>query len=148
MTNREKYAEQILDIACSGKRFAINEKGILCSCNSINCLNCKFHIGDCDERRREWAYSEYIEKPKISETDRRFLDYLPNYFKYIARNENEKLFVYTYGAKKSVNTGQWLPIDDVSFLINSEFEISFPMVKWSDEEPWLIEDLKNLDVKK
>ena len=26
------------------------------------------------------------------------------------------------------------------------FNIDFPMVKWEDEEPWLIEDLKKLEV--
>lgn len=26
------------------------------------------------------------------------------------------------------------------------FELDFPMVKWEDSEPWLIEDLKKLDV--
>lgn len=26
------------------------------------------------------------------------------------------------------------------------FIIDFPMVKWSDSEPWLIEDLKKLEV--
>ena len=25
-------------------------------------------------------------------------------------------------------------------------DINFPMVKWSDKKPWLIEDLKNLEV--
>lgn len=27
-----------------------------------------------------------------------------------------------------------------------KFNINFPMVKWSDKKPWLIEDLKNLEV--
>lgn len=26
------------------------------------------------------------------------------------------------------------------------FKVDFPMVKWEDEEPWLIEDLKKLEV--
>lgn len=63
MTNREKYAEQILDIVCSGFGFAMNEKAIICPCACLSCIECKFCKGDCDERKREWANSEYIEKP-------------------------------------------------------------------------------------
>ena len=30
--------------------------------------------------------------------------------------------------------------------ISTDFNVDFPMVKWSDSEPWLIEDLKKLEV--
>ena len=32
------------------------------------------------------------------------------------------------------------------YCLNSKFDVYFPMVKWSDDSPWLIEDLKKLEV--
>ena len=30
--------------------------------------------------------------------------------------------------------------------LHLKYNVDFPMVKWSDSEPWLIEDLKKLEV--
>lgn len=30
--------------------------------------------------------------------------------------------------------------------LNRHFNVDFPMVKWEDDKPWLIEDLKKLEV--
>lgn len=32
------------------------------------------------------------------------------------------------------------------FHLDFYFSVDFPMVKWSDKKPWLIEDLKKLEV--
>lgn len=67
MTNREKYAEQILDIACSGNLIAVNkETGKPVGCNIINCHECKFNCGyiTCNAPREHWCKSECVE-PKI-----------------------------------------------------------------------------------
>ena len=75
-----------------------------------------------------------------------FLEYLKEENKYIARDENGGLFIYnaepyrdgelwTFGN----SIGDW-------FHLNRRFNIDFPMVKREDSEPWLIEDLKKLEV--
>lgn len=81
MTNREKFAEQILDIVCEGDMVAI-KGGNLCACNSVPCVQCDIcfifnpnDTTDCRGRFKKWCESEYIEEPKISESDRRFLDF-------------------------------------------------------------------------
>lgn len=96
MKNKEKYAKEIMEIACSGDSIAvIKESGRIVSCNVIKCGLCLFCDYDCKKKTREWAESEYIEKPVISKKDRALLDYINNNFVYVARDENGRLFVYS-----------------------------------------------------
>ena len=90
----------------------------------------------CEEERKKWAESEYIEKSVIviSKRDRAFLEYLGEEFKYIVRYKDGTLFAYKDGLTN------W-------FGLNHRFDVDFPMVKWEgNEEIWLIEDLKKLEV--
>jgi hypothetical protein len=87
-------------------------------------------------KEKKWAESEYIEKSVIviSKRDRAFLEYLGEEFKYIVRYKDGTLFAYKDGLTN------W-------FGLNHRFDVDFPMVKWEgNEEIWLIEDLKKLEV--
>ena len=147
MKNREKYAKEILDIACKGESIAMDFNGNLVSCNDINCCECEFYdMDDCKIFVYEWCESKYIEKPKISESDKRFLDYLPDDKKWLARNKNGILYAYNCKPNKNY-VNMWF--DGGSVLkINGQYKIVFPMIKWEDKEPWLIEDLKKIEVEK
>lgn len=80
----------------------------------------------------------------ISKRDIVILDYFRRDLKYIARNENGKLFAYeTQPIKEKI---YWKCNRGNCLLLNKQLNIDFPMIKWSDEEPWIIEDLKRLDV--
>lgn len=151
MKNKEKFEKEIVDIACDGSNIALSKdtaKPI--KCNSIRCYKCAFRFSNGDEcytARRKWAESEYIEKPVINKRDRTFLEYLEEGFKYISRDEDGKLFTYKSEPYKdfvrwnlNCSAGDWL------FCLNNRFNIDFPMIKWSDDKPWLIEDLKKLEV--
>ena len=66
MLNKEKYAKEILDIACSGSSIGMRN-GILCACNSIgDCIYCDFYGNKtiCGIAIKDWANSEYKE-PEI-----------------------------------------------------------------------------------
>ena len=66
MTNREKFAEQILDIACNGGSIAVNKvTSEPMRCQGTACKNCLFSFGngDCRGARKKWANSEYVEPP-------------------------------------------------------------------------------------
>lgn len=67
MTNREKFAEKILDIACSGSRLAVNKATLeLIACRKLECRDCLFNThgyGDCGDKTDKWANSEYVEPP-------------------------------------------------------------------------------------
>ena len=62
MLNREKYAKEILDMACSGNSIA-KVDGKITPCIG-GCIGCDFYSDhSCRENVREWANSEYIEPP-------------------------------------------------------------------------------------
>lgn len=148
MKNKEKYAEQIIEIACDGNRIAIvRQTGKFRPCHKTPCRECLFHSSDaerCKEKAREWAEAEYTENPVISKKDRAFLEYLREERKYIARDEDGKLCVYS--SKPVKEEKYWYLHSGRCSWLDFAFDVCFPMIKWSDSEPWLIEDLKKLEV--
>lgn len=152
MKNKEKYAKEIVDAVTSGGYgFGVNKfSGEIKRCNEVSCNECLFHyvlhgLDDCNKTKREWAESEYIGPMRISKRDRAFLDYLKDRWKYMGRdNISNAVYVFTEIPEKSEDghfayTGK-------ARRISSDFNVVFPMVKWEDPEPWLIEDLKRLKV--
>ena len=138
MKNKEKFATEIVEIACKGHDFRVDKNtNEVADCCDAPCAACLFlEMEDCDKARREWAESEYIEKPVIviSKRDRVFLEYLGEEFKYIVRHTDGTLIAYKDGLTN------W-------FSLNCRFDVDFPMVKWEgNEEIWSIEDLKKLEV--
>lgn len=146
MKNKEKYAKEIVEIACSGDALAVSKvTGKPISCTKTSCEHCNcYNDFLCEEKRlREWAESECIKKPVISKMDRAFLDYLNCNYKYIARDMSGELYVHFSKPHKIIH--YWNSTDELSNGLKI-FNIDFPMIKWSDSEPWLIEDLKKLEV--
>lgn len=145
MKNKEKYAKEIVEVACSGDSIAVTKVGErVVRCSKIACSECLFVPLNCVEKIRKWAEQEYIKKPVISKRDRAFLEYFTEKRKYIARDKNGKLFVYETQPRKGEKYWNW--IGDCCLSLNRHFNVDFPMIKWSDSEPWLIEDLKKLEV--
>lgn len=79
MKNREKFAKEILDIACSGRNIAVTKDNKVVYCSDIPCESCMFnscgkHIGRaqvCLDQLHEWAESEYVEKkPTITSREK------------------------------------------------------------------------------
>lgn len=68
MKNKEKFAKEIVEIACSGGVLAMSS-GIIRKCRGLPCRECAFYSDEieCNEMRKTWAESEYVE-PKY-ETD-------------------------------------------------------------------------------
>ena len=62
MLNREKYAKEILDIACKGDKIAVRN-GKITSCDDLLCKDCDFGYSNCNEKILKWANSEYVEPP-------------------------------------------------------------------------------------
>lgn len=145
MKNKEKYSKKIVELACDGNDIAVDKRtGKVDSCDYISCSNCLFNDNkDCDKPRREWAESEYIKKPVIDKKDRVFLEYLGEELKYIVRSKSDNLIAYQNSAEKRED-GWVIDFGEIKSL--QKLNIDFPMVKWEDDEPWLIEDLKKLEV--
>ena len=95
---------------------------------------------DNDNLKLVWERQE-----KLTDFERQILGYLIYRFNYIARDKDDSLYVYNQEPEK--NSNRW-EIDEykvgVSKMDNiTVFDLLFPMVKWSDEEPTLISDLLN-----
>ena len=109
MKNREKFAKEIMDIACAGHSIAFDkEDNKLTACNKINCGECAFcssSTTNCLDKIKEWCESEYVE-PEVDwskvpvdtpvlvrndESDRW-------YNRHFAYFEDGKVFAYDFGA--------------------------------------------------
>lgn len=147
MKNKEKYAEQVLSFACKkydsfGVYAGTDEME---SCKMMTCEECAFFgmKNSCHTEKLKWLDQEYIEKPVISKKDRAFLEYLGKELKYIVRSKSDNLMAFQNSAEKREDG--WV-IGSGALKSLQKFNIGFPMVKWSDDSPWLIEDLKKLEV--
>ena len=157
MKNKEKYMKEIVDAYLDGETIAVKADGKPCICQKTSCKECIFYdrnnpyVRLCRDKIHAWANSEYIERPVISKRDKAFLEYLREEHKFIARDENGELFIYESRPRK-INACWHSCWNTVSLTyerylhLNQHFNVDFPMIKWSDEEPWLIEDLKKLEV--
>lgn len=147
MKNKEKYEKLVLSLACDkNNSFGVDKKtGEMKICSEMHCTECLFHekIETCRISRRKWLEQEYIEKPVISKMDRAFLEYLGENMKWMTRDYNGKLWAWEAIPEKSVISKVWTCAAGNGL---NAFNIDFPMVKWEDDEPWLIEDLKQLEV--
>lgn len=156
MKNREKFAKEILDIACSGRSIAVTKENKIAYCSNISCESCMFdgcgkHIGRsqaCSDRLREWAESEYVEKPTITSREKNFLDALLSNCKYIARDSNNDLYIYYNKPRRNSMNESWITEDSNYFYVSRDmYGNMFNFIKWEDEAPWGIEDLKKLEVR-
>lgn len=147
MENKERYQKEIVEIACNGNSIAVvRSTGELRPCCEMPCRECLFNTGtsSCREEIGKWAESEYVEPPVISKRDRAFLEYVKEEYKCIARDKNGELFLYRLTPYKEEGLLNWIGRN--CSCLHLQYNVDFPMVKWSDEEPWLIEDLKKLEV--
>ena len=146
MKNIEKYVKEILEYASSTEKAIAVCKATMkpcdCSATSIRCKNCICSVDDSCENEPlyKWAMAEYVEPVNISKKDRSFLDYL-KWYKYIARDANGNLYAYASIPIKLSN--YW---GAAIFKSLARLDIDFPMVKWSDDKPWKIDELKELEV--
>ena len=136
MKKREKFAKEILDIACNGGVIAVTKD------NKVVCW------GYCDDTERiRWSESEYVEKPTITSKEKNFLGSLLSNFKYIARDSNDALYIY-YNKPKRNSMDNWIVDDNNYYYVSRDvYGNMFNFIKFENEEPWSIEDLKKLEVK-
>ena len=78
---------------------------------------------------------ERKEKPKPTYDEKIILRNLPKEYKWIARDKNGQIFLYT---NRPVKSNFWLNACESARLV---FPHLFQFIKWEDDEPYLIEDL-------
>ena len=56
MKNKEKYAKEIVEIACSGDTIAVTKEGeCVVRCSGTACSECLFVRCNCANEMKEWA---------------------------------------------------------------------------------------------
>ena len=123
MKNREKFENEIMNIACSGCSVAFDKKANkLTKCTNTPCENCAFNssILNCRDKCKEWCESEYIE-PEVDWSkvpvdtpvlvkDDKCDKWINRYFAYY---RDGKVFAYDCGAtswsvdNSFTNTNRW-----------------------------------------
>ena len=147
MKNKEKFNDKIIDFALIEDSIAVDSKGEVVSCASmVSCENCRFGAEkDCKTAIKDWLEREYVELFVISRKDLRLLEYVKDDYKYIARDYDGDIFLYINKPEKGF--GVWYSKWGKEEYVNiTSFDVCFPMIKREDKEPWLIEDLKHLQV--
>lgn len=146
MKNKEKFAKEIVEITCDRHSVAVSKKtGKPVRCADIECDECTLSCQNM-ATLKEWAESEYTEKPVISKKDKAFLDCLVEDFKYMARDKINALYAYGKEPYKSNNGDCWSGNNGRYCALSCYVNVAFPMIKWEDDKPWLIDDLKKLEV--
>lgn len=128
MTNREKFAEQILDIACGGSKIAVNKATLEpTSCYKLACGDCLFVFSDanCTGAREKWANSEYVEPPvdwsKVAVDTPILVTYNGTHSwvkRHFAKYENGRVFAWNQGTTSW--SGQMCTVCELAKLPDKE----------------------------
>lgn len=131
MTNREWLINEMQNMSDEG----------LAEC--VNCCDFDVILGlceDCTQCTVEWLKQERIEKIKLSEVERNILTYLPERYKYIARDGDDELYVYERKPQKT-DVDSWDTTTSFEYESLSVFNHLFEFIKWEDKEPYEISKL-------
>lgn len=115
--------------------------------NYSHCNMCRFQQTDCNRGLTEWAYEEVKEEkkpepPKLTPEEHNFIKNLCG--GYMARDIDGELFIYDSEPERGEEIWE---ASSPECCININKEFFKDVVKWEDEEPWLVEDLQKLEVK-
>lgn len=139
MKNWEKFEKEI--VAANGCVGIVDEK--IVECFGPYCEQCVFKSVSCSEKRIKWLYSEYEPlKPKLTAREKAFLDEIESNT-YIARDKCGALYMYLFYPKKGDTRWSSGHVGD-NIRLNAEL---FPFIRWEDENPWLLSDLRKLKMK-
>ncbi len=106
MTNEEKYAKEIVEVALRGKIAVSRITGKPVRCCGFDCTNCAFGKSgrSCNEQLIEWAKSEYKEPITAESLAREFSKYHGSIrLGYILSFANWVLNRYTLTEKEAEN---------------------------------------------
>lgn len=146
MKNFEFWEKEIREICDNGNSCGL-VKGKPVSCDDIMCSQCDLGDVNCDGQFVSWLYKEHVEKPKIDKRTKMFFDAIET--GWVARDKGGVLCLYTtiprkgnshwYSSYYSINN-QLLCLNGILGFITLDF------VKWEDDKPWKVEDIRNLEV--
>lgn len=101
MLNKEKYLDDIVKFAVINDSFAINKDTMeVTGCEDLVCSECLFFdkdkpMRDCSNVIIKFLDDEYVETPRLSATECTILENLDDKWKYIARDSDKTLYLFT-----------------------------------------------------
>lgn len=142
MKNKEKFAKEIVEVAIKNDLVSVDKQtGKFLSCLEADCEKCLFYQPSpltCKEMFSSWANAEYKEPRIFTGREKAFVKLFPE-IKYLARDDEGKLFAYRQKPFKDEEEGWWTCDDDTDILfeISSSFGdfLKFKSIDWEDEEP-------------
>lgn len=145
MTNFEFYKNKLMAIATDGSDVAL-VKGKPAKCDDTLCCQCDFGSFNCGADLVKWLYAEHVERPKINKKTKEFFDLIET--GWVARDSSGSLYLYRYIDKPVKNSTVWSPSGFSLISLNENILpfITLDFIKWEDEEPWSVEDIRNLEV--
>ena len=146
MKNKEKYANEIVEVAIKNDMVSVDKQtGKILSCFGADCEKCLFFQPcsrpfTCRGMFSSWANAEYKESKykeskRFTEREKAFIRLFPE-IKYIARDKWGKLFAYKDKPEKYEDREEWFNCDDPDSFYEIHFwGLEFNSIKWEDEEP-------------
>ena len=115
MLNKEKFKDEIVELACNGCALALKD-GKVANCQITDCMTCSFSSYNdgvcCSVKRKNWANSEYEEyvdwskvpvDTKILVRDNENLPWSPRHF---SRIEQGRVYTFSYGRTSFTSRGK------------------------------------------
>lgn len=93
----------------------------------------------CIGKLLAWFEEEYQEPITLTDDEKVVLKNINKDYKWVARDNNENLYVYVEKPIRVVYEGEWT--DRHRFITIDAFKHLFKFIKWEDEEAWEIDKL-------
>ena len=143
-TNMEHYRNEILEALEYANMGFGKVDGEIKNCTVVGCERCDFikpNDNTCSKERLLWLMAEY--KPEITLTarEKHFVECMQT--GWLARDIDNDLCYYQSKPHKC-NDDYW---DDKELFMDMTVEVfdgMFNFIKWEDEEPWSVADLRKL----
>lgn len=129
MKNFEKYSEFIAEAIYDCKK---NDDTVCICCKQREMCNQLYNV----EQIKKWFFEEW--KPKLTEDEKVILRNLHKKYKWIARDGNGDIFIFPDKPIKYESVWDYCGRESKSLIL---FSYLFEFIKWSDEEPYSIEEL-------
>lgn len=148
MKNKEKYANEIMEIACQGNAIAIDKDTKKIRACDEKCENCYFSQKNyikssnsyfcCETNIKDWANSEYVERKEFTEQEKLIVKVVEK-AKWFAKDKNGKTFGFFNKPRKANNV--WITDTSGYVILNDFTDYTFPTLSWEDTEPTSREEI-------
>ncbi len=138
MTNREWLFEQMQNMSDDelAKMIIVPTEMEKHICAKEDCV-----FKECEDCLRYWFKYEYKELIELSDVERVILENIDKEYKWICRDDDEVLAVFSHQpSKMSDEDGFWCRVEGTFDNLEC-FNHLFQFIKWSDTEPYNIEEL-------